>query len=368
MKILFIAAYFPPSLGGVENYVFNIALGFKQTYNAEVVVITANESEKKLRIEDYFGMKVYRLPVMMHVSNTPINPLWYFSLKSIIRKEKPDIINSHQPVMFMGDITAFVADKIPFVLTYHAGTMKKKKLPIDIIIYLYERFVLPHTAKKAFKIICVSKFVRETLLKRYASKVTIISPGVNTALYTPDPEVKREEKLVLFIARYKKMYQMKGLSYLINAIKMLQGVRLHIVGEIEESSDENIEFVGVKQGEELVEEMQKASVLVLASLAHMESFGMVLIEAMACETPVVGTNIGGIPEVIRDGVDGFIVEPRDSNALALAISKIVSDKELATRMGRSGEAKVRENFTWDTRVALTERVFASCPKVRPVKA
>ena len=61
---------------------------------------------------------------------------------------------------------------------------------------------------------------------------------------------------------------------------------------------------------------------------------MVLIEAMACQTPVIGTNIGGIPEVIKDGIDGFIVPANDSNALALAISKILADKELATRMGQ----------------------------------
>jgi glycosyltransferase involved in cell wall biosynthesis len=362
LKILFIAAHFLPSLGGVENYVFNVALGLQRIYDAEVVVVTANVHGNKEKVEDYCGIKVYRLPAMVRLSNTPINPLWYFSLKRIIRVEKPDIINSHQPVMFMGDMAALVAGKVPFVLTYHAGTMKKEELPIDIVISFYEKFILPLTAKKAVKIICVSKFVRDTLLKKYASKTTIISPGVNISLYKPDPRVKREENLVLFIARYKKMYRMKGLYYLIEAIQMLQGVRLHIVGEIEESNAKNIEYVGVKQGQELVEEMQTASLMVLPSLANMESFGMVLIEAMACQTPVVGTKIGGIPEVINDGIDGFTVAPQDRNALALAISKILSDKELATRMGLSGEAKVRKNFTWDTRVALTQGVFASCLK------
>ena len=362
MKILFTAAHFLPSLGGVENYVFNIALGFQRRYDAEVVVVTANMPGQKMSIEDYQGIKVYRLPAMIHLSNTPINPLWYFILKRIIREEKPDIINAHQPVVFMGDITALVAGEIPFVLTYHAGTMKKRELPIDIIISLYENFILPHTAKKASRIICVSNFVRDTLLKKYASKTTIISPGVNTSLYKPDPKVKREENLVLFIARYKKMYRMKGLYYLIEAIKMLQGVRLRIVGEIEASDNKNIEYVGVKQGKELVEEMQKASLVVLPSLAHMESFGMVLIEAMACQTPVVGTNIGGIPEVIKDGIDGLIVPTQDNNALALAISKILADKDLAIHMGQLGEAKVREQFTWVTRVDLTKGVFASCLK------
>ncbi len=362
MKILFITAHFPPAIGGVENYVFNIALGLKQTHNVEVVVVTSNANGKQQSIEDYFGIKVYRLPVMIRVSNTPINPLWYFSLKRIIREEKPDIINSHQPVMFIGDMAAFLAGKIPFILTYHSGAMKKNKFPIDIIIYLYEKFVLPHTAKKATKIICASSFIRDTLLKNYASKITIISPGVNTSLYKPNPKVKREENLVLFIARYKKMYKLKGLYYLIDAIKMLHEVRLRIIGEIDDSNNKNIEFIGLKQGKDLVEEMQKASLLVLPSLAHMESFGMVLIEAMACQTPVVGTNIGGIPEVIKDGIDGFIVPANDSNVLALAISKILADKELATRMGHFGETKVREKFTWDTRVDLTKGVFKSCLK------
>src|SRR6266487_5364795 len=133
MKILFITPHFPPSLGGVENYVFNIALAFKLRYNFEVVVVTSDANSKKKSIVDYFGIKVYRLPIMMLVSNTPINPLWYFSLKRLIREEKPDIINSHQPVMFIVDMTAFLAGKIPFVLTYHSGTMKKNKFPIDII-------------------------------------------------------------------------------------------------------------------------------------------------------------------------------------------------------------------------------------------
>jgi len=362
VKILFVAPHFPPAVGGVEHYVFNLALGLQQRHKAEVVVVTSNAHGKKQITEEYCGIKVYRLPVMMRVSNTPINPLWYFSLKKIICEEKPDIINSHQPVMFIGDMAAFVAGNIPFVLTYHAGTMKKKQFLIDIIISLYEQFVLPHTAKKATKFICVSNFVQNTLFKKYAARVTIISPGVNTSLYTPDLKVKREANLVLFVARHKTMYRMKGLYYLIEAVKMLPDVRLHIVGEAEESDNTNIEYVGVKQGKELVEEMQKASVMVLPSLPHMESFGMVLIEAMACQTPVIGTRIGGIPEVIREGVDGFIVPPEDSNALALAISKIVSDKELANRMGQRGAEKVREQFTWDTRVDLTQEVFASCLK------
>ena len=363
MKILFVAPYFPPTSGGAENYVFNIALGFIKTQ--EVVVITSNTTGKKQHVENYFGMRVYRLPIMFRVSNTPINPLWYFSIKKIIRDEKPDIINSHQPVVFIGDLVALLAGSIPFVLTYHSGTMKKNRLFIDIIISLYEKYILPNTAKKATSIICASGFVRDTILKDFTSKIDVIYPGVDISLYKPDPQVRRAENVVLFIARYKKMFTMKGLYYLIAGVNMLGNVKLHVVGETDDNNDENIEFIGLKQGKDLVVEMQKATLLVLPSLAHMESFGMVLVEAMACQTPVIGTNIGGIPEVITDGEDGFLVPAKSSSDLAQAISKIVTDKELAARMGRAGEAKVKEKFTWDTRVELTKEVFLTCLMAGP---
>jgi len=333
-----------------------------QVYGYEVVVVTSYPHGKRQIFEEYCGIKVYRLPAMFQIGNTPINPLWYQAIKKIIRVEKPDIINSHQPVPFIGDLAAFLTGDIPFVLTYHSGTMRKNKLLLDIIIFLYEVFVLPYTVRKATKIICASNFVRDTLLKKYAFKSTVIHPGVDISLFKPNPAVKKENNLVLFICSYKSMHNMKGLYCLLEALKLLPEVKLRIIGEKGDFTDERIISVGIKRGKDLVEEMQKASLVVLPSLAHVESFGMVLIEAMACQTPVIGTNAGGIPEVIREGIDGFIVPAQDSNALALAISKIMADGELATRMGHSGEAKVREKFTWDTRVDLTKGVFVSCLK------
>lgn len=362
VKLLLVAPYFTPHLGGLETYAFNIAKGLMQTCDYEVVVVTSNPNVKKQIVEDYYGIKVYRLPIMLQISNTPLNPLWYRTLKSIIRTEKPDIINSHQPVPFIGDLAALLAGNIPFVLTYHEGSMRKHKFLFDIVIFLYEMLVFPHTARKATKIICSSNFVRNTFLKRYAFKGTVIHPGVDISLFKPNPTTKKENNLILFICRSKNMQKMKGLYYLLDAIKALPDIKLCIVGEKGIFPGERIISAGIKRGKDLVEEIQKASVVVLPSLAEVESFGMVLIEAMACQTPVVGTNTGGIPEVIEDGMDGFVVPTKDSNALALAISKIMADKELAIRMGQCGEAKAREKFTWDTRVNLTKEVFTSCLK------
>ena len=366
MKILFIAPHFTPALGGAENYVLNIALGLKRLYNDDVVVITTNVKKSspdqgRLLIEECCGIKVYRLPVMLQILNTPVNPFWYGTLKHIIRTEKPDIINSHQPVPFIGDVAALLAGKTPFVLTYHSGTMRKDRLLPDIITFLYEKLVLPRTAKRATRIICASNFIKDTILQKHTGKSITVHPGADMDLFKFNPIVEREENLVLFVCSRRNMYKLKGLYFLIEALKSLPQTRLRIIGEKDDFADRRVVSAGVKRGKELVEEMQKASVVVLPSLAR-EGFPMVLVEAMACQTPVVGTDQGGIPEVIRDGIDGFVVPAKDSKALALAISKILADKELANRMGNSGETRVRKMLTWDSRIALTKEVFVSCLK------
>ncbi len=219
VKLLLVTPYFSPHSGGLENYAFNIAQGLMQTYNYEVVVVTSNLKSKKQIIEDYCGIKVYRLPILLRIANTPTNPLWYFTLKRIIRLEKPDIINSHQPVPFIGDLAALLAGNIPFVLTYHSGTMRKHKFLFDTIIFLYEKLILPHTARKATRIICASNFVRTTILKKYAFKSTIIHPGVDISLFKPNPVIKKDRNRILFICHYKSMHKMKGLYYLLGRYK-----------------------------------------------------------------------------------------------------------------------------------------------------
>ena len=109
--------------------------------------------------------------------------------------------------------------------------------------------------------------------------------------------------------------------------------------------------------EKLVEEMNKCHVLVLPSLAQMEAFGMVFIEAMACKTPIIGTKIGGIPEVISNNKDGFLVPPSNADALKQAIKKIISNKDLAKRMGENGYVKVHKIFTWKVKTLATMKVF-----------
>lgn len=355
--ILIVTPYFPPHTGGLEHYVLNIAKGLIDTYGFHVVVATSTIDSRSMTIDKYHNITVYRLPAVFRFSNTPINPFWYFSLKKIIASEKPDLINAHAPVPFIADIAANVAGKIPLVLTYHAGTMKKRKVFADLIISIYENIILPRTLAKASHIICVSDFVKRTMMNKYLDKTTVVHPGVNTTLFHPNPKIKKGKHTAIFIGRYANMYPMKGLFYLIEAMKQLPYARLYIIGEKIKTNAKNVTFLGIKSEHEVAEHIQKASVLVLPSLAHMESFGMVLIEAMACKTSVIGTNIGGIPEVITDGVDGIIVPAQDSNAITKALEKILKNKKLAAEMGEKGFEKISRHYLWSHQVDKTYDVF-----------
>ena len=125
---------------------------------------------------------------------------------------------------------------------------------------------------------------------------------------------------------------------------------------------ENIKFEGRLEGKALVRAYQRASIVTLPSYAPAESFGMVLIEGMACGKPVIGTDMGGIPEVISDGKNGLLVPPADSEALAKAIERILLDNSFAKELGENGYEGVRSKFSWDIQAEKYNFLFLSIIK------
>lgn len=370
-----ITPYFYPKIGGMENYAYNISKDLKEKYGWEVIIITSNHEEKKYKEEKLSGMKVYRLPRLFKISNTPIDPLWYFQIKKIIKKEKPDVINAHSPVPFMADVAARVCGNVPFVLKYHAGSMKKNKFFLDILIWIYENILIKKTLRKAKKIICSSDFVRLNFLKDYSNKTVTITPGVNIKHFKP--EKTNDQNKVLYVGRIEKSSNWKGIKYLLDAIKIVKEriptVKLNLVGSgnyVDHYRDyskdigieKNIVFAGPLRGKKLLDAYLKTNVLVLPSISEAESFGIVLIEAGACGKPVIGSKIGGIPYVIDDERTGLLVPPKNSEALAEAIIKILKNPKLAKKMGENGYKKVRKYFTWDKQVKKTKEIIENLIK------
>lgn len=200
--------------------------------------------------------------------------------------------------------------------------------------------------------------------------------GVELNRFSP-AYLRPAEGLVLSVAR---LVPKKGLPILVSAIGMLrdEGIpcRLEVYGggpqreELLEQArssriDDAVCLHGARVNAEIVDAYRRASVFALAPVVtddgDRDGIPNVLIEAMACGVPVVSSAISGIPELITDGVEGFLVAAGDPAALASALKRLLTDPELAKRMGEAGRRRVERGFGLRESVAVLRRLFTAQP-------
>jgi glycosyltransferase involved in cell wall biosynthesis len=357
-----VAPYYPPKVGGVENYAERIAAAVDRAPGLRAVVVTTNTGGRRGRLDVTGGVPVVRLGTWLRLSNTPLSPLWPMQLRRWLRRLDADVINVHQPVPGLGDLAVAVRGQRPVVLTYHAGSMRKGRWWADLLIAPYERYLLPRTFARARLLVGVSP---ASLALGFPGAVQI-TPGVDPQRFTAGPPSSERPPTMIYIGRMDRSSAWKGVDVLVRAFAAIgdvPGLRLRLVGAGDAVADlgalaaelgvaERVDFAGELHGAELVAAMQQAAVAVLPSRSAAESFGMALIEAMSCGTPVIGSDVGGIPYVITHGVTGLLVPPGDAPALAAACRRILGDRGLADRLAEAGRRQVIERFAW---TPLTDR-------------
>ncbi|HRN69936.1 MAG TPA: glycosyltransferase family 4 protein [Candidatus Woesebacteria bacterium] len=372
MKLLVITPYFYPKVGGLENYAWHICKGLKEKYDWDIVAVASNHEKNEYKEEIIEGVKIYRLPVWFKLSNTPINLGWFIDIFKIIKEEKPDVINGHTPVPFISDIGAIVSYlvKMPFILTYQNDLVKDNFL--DIIFKLYYATLGNLTFFISKKIIVSNQYYADhsQFLKHVLKKVLVVSPGIYL------PEKKKNVKIfplsVLFVGQLDKTHIHKGLFYLIDAleivVKKIKDSQLIIVGKGDyvneykeyiksKSLVNNVTFLGYIDDNKLQEVYSAVNIVTLPSISQSEGFGMILIEAGSHKKPIIGSNVGGIPSIIKDGFNGYLVEPKNVEQLAEKISLLLTDKQLAKKLGENGYKEIIEKYVWELQVKKTEAIF-----------
>ncbi|MGO9973871.1 MAG: glycosyltransferase family 4 protein [Solirubrobacteraceae bacterium] len=342
--------YFHPAVGGLEEYAYQLAVGLSDR-GWTTHIVTSGAQQRT----EYMGkLVVHRLPVHGHLYNTPVGIDWAWQLRRLIRTVKPCAINVHAPVPSMAIAVTRAVDDLPMILTYHAGSMHKDVMPADFLNRLYERWVLPWMMERSAAIVCSSTFVREGLLARWSDKSTTITPGVDTQLFTPS-SIPANPNRIVAVGDFRD--PRKGLEYLLAAMERLPSTELCVVGPSLPRTAPRVTFTGSQPRPAVARELQTSSALVLPSVSDAESFGMVLLEAMACGLPVIGSDIGGIPTIVNHEQNGLLVPPRDRDALAHAIARLTSDATLARSLGDSGRKMVVEHYTWTSRIDATEQIL-----------
>jgi glycosyltransferase involved in cell wall biosynthesis len=219
-----------------------------------------------------------------------------------------------------------------------------------------------HMAKKvaaARFVATISRFASSQTMRasdsRYWDKIRALPLGVDPDAFTPRPPPPATAFEILCVAR---LAPVKAHLMLIDAVGSLivagrKDLRLVLVGEgparqaIEQEIARKklgdwVRLEGALNHDRVIEFYRRASVFALASFG--EGVPVVLMEAMAMEVPCVATWIGGVPELIRDGIDGLLVPPADPNTLASAIARLMDDPALAVRLGRTGRQRVIECY------------------------
>lgn len=366
-----VAPYYPPKVGGVENYAARIARAVGEAPGLRPVVITTRLSGLRTTVDVEEGVQVIRLGAWLKLSNTPLSPLWPLQLRRWLRRTGAEVVNAHAPVPGLADLAVAVSGKRPAVLTYHAGSMHKGEPgsgAADRLIGLYERRVLPRVFRRARKLVAVSPV---SLAAGHPHAVEI-TPGVDVERFTPGRPASERPRTVVYVGRMDRSSAWKGVDVLVRAFAELAAevpdARLRLVGGGDAVPDhlrlaaelgiaERVEAVGELTGDALVDVVRTAALAVLPSRTEAESFGMVLVEAMACGTPVVGSAVGGIPHVVTDGESGLLVPPGDPGALAAACRKVLTDAALADRLGARGRQEAERRFAWNGLMEHYIRLF-----------
>lgn len=227
------------------------------------------------------------------------------------------------------------------------------------------------------RVIAVSQEMREDVLRFYdvdREKVVVVHNGIDLAGYrrTADSSALAsygiKQPYVLFVGRISRQ---KGIMHLLDAAASIRpGVGIVLCAgspdtkEVEQELAARVGSMGnvvwidrMLPKEHVIQLYSHAAVFACPSVY--EPFGIINLEAMACEIPVVASRVGGIPEVVVDGETGLLVPPGDPVALAEAINRILDSEELSNRLGKAGRSRVEKHFSWQAIAMQTVKVYES---------
>jgi glycosyltransferase involved in cell wall biosynthesis len=369
---LITSASFPPE-EGIGHHVWNLAQQLVDQGHQVGIITRGSLAPTALEYRD--GIAIWRAPFVacypyhVHVHGIFVNRL----LRRI--EGQYDLINAHAP------LPPAVHTSLPLVTTFHSpmrsdtaathvSDLRTLAMHLQAPVAQQIEAVL---LRRSCMVTAVASWVAEAL-RPYGvdpAMVAVTGNGVE-ACFLASPAFHEREPIVLYVGR---LAVGKGLPELVRAARTVvdrlrdPALRFVLIGQgpllprlhdlvREAGLQGRFDFRGAipaARRDELVRLYQTASAFVLPS--HHEGMSTVLLEAMACSTPVVSTAVGGALEVVVDGDNGVLVPPCDPGALAEALLTLLGDEPLRRRLGRSARATVEQHYSWDTVGARYEACY-----------
>lgn len=348
-------------VGGLEKVIATLVLGLnKEKYEVEIWCLAAggliaDELEEK-------GIKVKILGLTSYH-----NPISVIKLALLLRRERVDIVHTHGHFSGMFARLSGLLACIPKTVTHIHTTQKRRILVEKVFSFL------------SYKVLCVSQAVQEFIVREEGlnrNKTMLIYNGIEM----PEEEVPFESRVAIrktfgfasddiVLIVVASLNKHKGHKVLLDAfaneVKKKSNLKLLIVGsgplkaEIEKHIQKldvssSVKLIGLRRDVPLL--LSISDIFVLPSVER-EGLGLAIIEAMAMRKPVIGSELGGIPEIIEDGVNGLLFPPGDSYKLSHSIGILGKDKKLREEMGGSGRRIFEERFTKERMINAIEALY-----------
>ena len=358
MKLALVSPYDFAYPGGVTEHVAHLAEQFlARGHDVHIVAPSSDDEAEPISSIDapiHRIGRVVSIPANGSVARITLSLRSYLQAKRLLQEEQFDLIHLHEPMMPALPLTVLRHSNTTNVGTFHAF----RNTPLT---YFYGKPILRPFFRKLHGHIVVSSAAQDFVGEYFRADYRIIPNGIDfprfNTRYPPLEQLADGRPTVLFVGRLEKR---KGLKFLLRAwpkvLERQPNARLVVVGRgrplegyrrfaaRQGWSPSDVVFAGYVAAEDLPRYYQACDVFCAPNTGQ-ESFGIVLLEAMAAGAPIVASDIPGYRDVVSDGEQGLLVEPKNPGAIADAVLRLLANPELRANMRRVGQEKARA-YDW----------------------
>lgn len=357
MRIALVSPYDFPFPGGVTQHIQYLDKHFTELgHQVKIIAPCAGDEPEKLPDNVVVTTtRIMSIPFSGSKARIPYSPAVNWRVKRALHGEDFDVVHTHEPMTLPVPVMALTHSRSVNVGTFHAQRDTH-------LIYQYGKRIFQPFFDKLDGKIAVSEAARETVAQYFGGEFVIIPNGIDVERFAGEHVLPIEQYAdgrpnILFVGRLEPR---KGFRYLLRAFPYVKEefpqARLIVVGAyrkreiadflhyVRENHLTGVKFVGRVSDEDLPRYYRTCDVFCAPSTGF-ESFGIVLLEAMATGKPTVATNIPGYRDLLEDGREGFLAEPKDERSLAAALIRILKDPATREEMGTQGHAKALR-YSW----------------------
>jgi phosphatidyl-myo-inositol alpha-mannosyltransferase len=359
VKILLVCPYDWEAPGGVQVHVRQLAAELRTRGHRTTIFAPGSRPSEDAGVR-IVGRPV-RVPYRGTVAPISFSPGAWRRIRSAMRSFDPDLIHAHEPLTPSTSMLAVLAAEAPVVATFHASLDRSRLMELA-------GPVLRQVSGRIDAAVAVSDAAASFVRRVVRVPLEIVPNGVDVRAFS-DPgrpvEGLPAGPKILWVNRLDPQ---KGFEIMLRAFEQIASevgeVHLLVAGDgrdrvllrsLPGDLRSRILRLGTVAHEALPRYHAAADVFVSPATGQ-ESFGIVLVEAMAAGVPVVASDIEGYREVVRDGVDGLLVPPNDPNALAAAVRRVLSEPELAAALKAAGRSRAQA-FSWQAVAPRLEAVY-----------